>query len=929
MKNKLLIFIILLIVVTLYSCSKTKYKGFRQYKTNFISYYNTYFNIKQRYKIGKREAIYAKQENTTDIISVFEFENDPQYFEPIAQFKETSPKVSKLLLLRPNNKWMDDAILIEGKIRYLKGDLDSALQLLTYLVDYYPKGYAAGHLPGGKLKGYEEKLREAVRKNKPIHQSKLQYKFARNEGLIWLIKTLIKKKQYERAQSLILNTDGDMGFPDIYRNDLKKTQIMLNIETKNNTKAIENLLDLLEDKKINKKDRSRMNFILAQLYEKEKNLASAKNYFERALEGKLSEDLEFEAKLRSLSYTQSSPDESLGKLKKMLNKGKYAQNMDKIHFAMGNIYSDKGDMDNALKEYQLAISLSKNPTQKFTIYEKIASLFYQKSNYLISAKYYDSALQVMPANYGNKKEFTKKVEALKKLLIEYNKFITNDSILELAALGPEKAKQVIEKSIRKEYEAEKSKELAENTQLLIGESVKNNATVTIWYFSNQEGIAKGKVNFQKKWGKIQLIDNWKKISATNESANSSGKINGNENGQIEESSIDIVAEVEASKLPFSAEAKKPLISEIQKSLIAMARIYQYEILDLSKAIETYELLLKKYPVGISAEDEILYSLYRLYLEKDQIKEAEEIKDKLIKKYPSSKYSLYATNPNAKTDDEKSDFIVAKKYKEAYKQYRLANYNESLNQCNLIESEHPKHSLIPKVKLLKAFIYSYSNQTQIYISTLTEIVEKYASTEEGKTAQEFLDLINKLQKDGSSTSKEKEINTESKIDEDILSVKKVYKNDVAISSDQKLESIKQTDPVKSEEKPIPNSPIKGEDLINYTFNPNSTHYILFHITGNMKSSSAKNLGEVFLKSSGQSSKVSADNLDIESNKFVSFGKFTKYETATNFYTKNKNEVLLQSIIKNSKVFYISAENLDILYISSGWKEYLDFFDKNYK
>lgn len=79
---------------------------------------------------------------------------------------------------------MDDAVLIEGKIRYLKGDLDSAIQLLSYLVDYYPKGYIAGHLPGGKLKRFDDMVRQAVRKrsqsislslNTNLHEMKVSF----------------------------------------------------------------------------------------------------------------------------------------------------------------------------------------------------------------------------------------------------------------------------------------------------------------------------------------------------------------------------------------------------------------------------------------------------------------------------------------------------------------------------------------------------------------------------------------------------------------------------------------------------------------------------------------------------------------------------------------------------------------------------------
>lgn len=927
MKTKLIIFFFTIVLLIITSCSKTKDKGYKQYKTNFISYYNTYFNIKQRYKIGYREAIYQKQENTNNIISVFEFENDPKYFEPIAQFNETNAKVSKLLALRPNNKWMDDAILIEGKIRYLKGDLDSAVLLLTYLVDYYPKGYVAGHLPAGKLKGFDEKVREAIRKNEPIHQPKFGYKFARNEGIIWLVKAMIKKKQYERAQSLILQMESDMGFPVEYRNDLLKTQIMLNIETKNLSKATENLTKLLEDKKLSKKDRSRMNFILAQIYEKDKKNALAKQYYEAALEGKLKDDLDFEARLRALSYSESSPDESMSQLKKMLNKGKYASNQDKIYFALGNLQIAKNEIDPAMKSYVKAIELSKNPNLKFLIFEKIGSINYAKSNYVLAAKYYDSALLVMPENYEFKKEFAKKAEALKKLQLEYNIFIAEDSILNLADLGPEKARKAIEKTIRKEYEQELAKQKSKDAQILAGESVKNNTPSGQWYFSNKELIEKGRLNFQKKWGKLTLQDNWKRISSNNNSE-STAKGKSGEKPELEESSIDLIAEIEASKLPFSQEAKKPIIQKVQKALANMGRIYQYEIVDLNKAIETYELLLKKYPNEIANHDEILYTLYRLYVENENIAEAEKVKTKLLSLYPSSKFSLYAANPNAKSEDEKSEYIVSKKYKEAYRQYRLANYTESLAQCDLIISEFPNHSLISKVKLLKAFNYSYSNQSSIYLTTLQDIVALYPTTEEGKTAQEFLDMIAKMKSEPAISEKPKESTTPSTENQESLT--SINKESFPVDKVPGTESAKiKEQPGSSSPKSISQPIASGKEIVNFSFRPSSPHYLIYVLNNTLKTSSIQNLLEVFVKSKGNLSKLKIDNFEIEAVKYVTVGRFKDYTEVSQFNLKNESDILLKKLIDNSERYYISAENLDILYVSEGWQQYVTFYEKNYK
>jgi tetratricopeptide (TPR) repeat protein len=283
-----------------------------------------------------------------------------------------------------------------------------------------------------------------------------------------------------------------------------------------------------------------------------------------------------------------------------------------------------------------------------------------------------------------------------------------------------------------------------------------------WYFSSKENVDKGKILFQKKWGKLVLKDNWHR-SAGGDNVNSmagsaaDSKVGANIN---EEMSTDIVAEVEASKLPFTAEAKAPVIKEVQSALVNMARIYHYEIKDIKKAIETYELLFKKYGTNLENEDEHLYALYRLYLENEDAITAEDIKSKLIAKYPDSKYSLYALNPNAKTQDEKSDLAVAKQYKEAYSKYQKTFYTEAMDICNSMIELYPEHKLIPKVKLLRAFIFSYSYNSAEYVMALEDIIAKHKDADEAKAAKEYLDLHLKLKANTKESKPAESISKES-------------------------------------------------------------------------------------------------------------------------------------------------------------------------
>ena len=949
--------------LVLASCSKTKYSGFRQYTSNFISYYNTYFNTKQLYKVGYRESIAEKQETTSEIISIFEFENDPQYFESAAQFKATTVKVNKLLSLRPYTKWVDDAVLIEGKTRYLKGDLDSSIQLLSYLVEYYPKGYIASHLPGGKLKGFDDMVRQAVRKKEPIHQPKFKYKFARNEGILWLTKAFIKKGLLERAQNLIYMAEADMGFPVEYRKDLLKVKIMMTIAKKDFVKTNEYLNLLLEEHKLSKRELGRVYFILGQINEQDKKYNLASNNFEKALSHKLKNDLEFEAKLRMLTYSNGS--DALEELQKMLRKGKYEQNMDKVYFAIGNGLIEKKKKEEALEAFKKAIASSKNSNQKFVIYERMGSIFYDEPSYVLSAQYYDSAQRVIPQNYPNKKDFLKKVEALNRLLVQYNIYMSKDSILELAALGPEKAKAKIEKEIKKAYEAEKAKEMFLESKTLNSQSVSStplSSSPSKWYYSSIENIDKGRILFQKKWGKLLLKDNWHRFTGGGDNSSiSSNNFVSKDNTNINESmSTDIVAEVEASKLPFLKEAKKPIKKEIQQALISMARIYNYEIKDINKAIETYELLFKKYGEELENEDEHLFSLYRLYLEKDDANAAERVKGELVAKYPNSKYTLYALNPNAKSEDEKSDLAVARQYKEAYSKYQKTFYSEAMDMCNGILGQYPNHKLISKVKLLQAFIYSYSYNSDAYVKTLQDIINQHKDTEEAKAAKEYLDLHLKLKTEKTTSPKESmESSLESKADGYVVkpnsslteSIEKSKESSNQVDKAKVVEDFKKSTIVQKEEsKPTPtvkteevkprisaetiasNNVKKTEDglqIVNYSYKPEAKHAILFRLNPDMKASAAKNILDVYHRAIFKTKGYKTENLDIGGEQLLSIGNFKLVQDAIDFYAKMQEDALVQKLIFSSTKYYISAENLDILYISSGWEQYLSFYEKNYK
>ena len=68
--------------------------------------------------------------------------------------------------------------------------------------------------------------------------------------------------------------------------------------------------------------------------------------------------------------------------------------------------------------------------------------------------------------------------------------------------------------------------------------------------------------------------------------------------------------------------------------------------------------------------------------------------------------------------------------------------------------------------------------------------------------------------------------------------------------------------------------------------------------------------------------------ITDNKVVLLAtKWSEQREITSIDEKNKDEVMLQTLTNSSDNYFISSENMDILYISSAWNNYVSFYFKN--
>lgn len=95
-------------------------------------------------------------------------------------------------------------------------------------------------------------------------------------------------EQYSEAQSLLGTLEKDRNFPKRLKPDLYITKASLDIEQKNTTEAIASLTEALKQK-LDYKQSSRLEFLLGQLYRKEKDYVSSTEHLKKSIHKRLNQ----------------------------------------------------------------------------------------------------------------------------------------------------------------------------------------------------------------------------------------------------------------------------------------------------------------------------------------------------------------------------------------------------------------------------------------------------------------------------------------------------------------------------------------------------------------------------------------------------------------------------------------------------------------
>ena len=749
----------LLVLSLLWSCSTKKNTRMNRFYHALNSRFNIYFNGKMAFDEALLSMQTGYKENYSDMILMYPISAQPKdKSEPGGPFDVAIEKSNKAIKLhsiqtKPKKKlgWRNDpkqvawqnqeeynpflkkCWMLMGEAQFYNADFLQASATFSYITRHYkedPEIVASAKL--WQARCYAE----------------MGWNYEAEDILNKLNTEGIPKKNLDQyatvyADYLIKNSQFEEAIPYM------KTAI----------KAEKNRLQ-----------KKRMKYLLGQMYASLEMDGMAYKTFGEVIRSNPPYELEFAARIRQTEvFTGANYQKMVKKLQRMAKNQKNKDYLDQVYYALGNLYMSQEDTAQAIKSYELGVEKStQNGLDKAMCQIKLGDIYFEKRDYIKAQPNFSGALAGIQKEYKDYDRVSKLSAVLDELVIHAEAVHLQDSLQTLAKMPEKERLAVIDKIIEQVIEEEKrAQEEAEKEAFLAEQAAKGTGidrpgteatTVTIptatgetsFYFYNPQAVAQGKTQFQRKWGRRPLEDDWRRRKKTLTTFQDPAEMEENGDMAMAGDSSAVAAGDSASigvddpksreyylqQLPMTPEDVAASNIIIEDGLFNMAMIYKDKLEDLPLAIQAFEELEKRFPDN----QHLLDSYYQVYLMALRTKDtalAAEYLQKLKDKFPTSDYTLAVSDPNYEYNIRMMDVVQDSIYEETYELYLAEDTSAVRRNYRSVSEKYPLAKLLPKFMFLDALTYVQAGDPEGFKQALKALLDKYPSEDVSELAGEML------------------------------------------------------------------------------------------------------------------------------------------------------------------------------------------------
>ncbi|MEE2771441.1 MAG: hypothetical protein VX712_04430 [Bacteroidota bacterium] len=718
---------ILMLSAVIFGCSRKKNTFISRNYHAVTSEYNALYNGQVALDMGQREIAQNYADNYWDLLPVERLAIDDKILLPDSvrnqNFGRAEEKAVKAIQKhsmqiggKERNPQMDEAYLLLGKARYFDQRFVPALDAFNYILYRYP---ASDNITHARIWREKTNIRLG------------------NEKLA--IKNLKKILDSDRLEDQDI-ADANASLSQAYMNLNQLDSALVPLQTAASyTRENE--------------EKGRYLFITGQLYNRLGQKELANQAFDKVIDlNRKSPRIyyvnSYIKKAQNFNYNQGDNAYLLNMLRELEGNRENRPYLDKIYFQLGEYYNRIDSTRLAEEFYNKSLrSPSSDVYLKSVNYEVLANINFDRANYQMAGKYYDSTLTSMSPELLEYRTIKKKRENLDDV-IKYELIAEEtDSILNLAALSEEERLAYFTK-YTDELRA-KALEQADSAELPVYAANVGNSntfpsaattpaagpntggTSNSFYFYNPLRVSRGAQEFLRTWGSRELTDNWRWGGST------TGPSTVNAQERIMEVNFDnnpiydpatYIAQFPSDRLILDSLATQRNLANYQLGII-----YNEKFGEQGLAAKRLEFLLKNEP-GENLAIPAKYNLYRIYETMGQQQRAQELKTDILTNYPDSRYAAFINDPSSIQADENSPEAL---YNRLFFQFEEGNFEEVIEKSSEYSRQFTGNRMLPKFELLKAQAMGRLYGLQAYKESLNYVAMNYSQTPEGQRAQQIL------------------------------------------------------------------------------------------------------------------------------------------------------------------------------------------------
>ncbi len=725
------------------------------------AHYNILHNGMESFKEGEKSLMQNNRNNYTAILNLFPYSGDENAGKVRAEMDRAISKGQKLIHnksikakpkrkpgrnnsrytefynQREFNRLVDEAYMLIGKAHLYNHNFNEALHYFDFTTREFP--------------------------NSPV----------RFDALIWTARTRIEMGDLDNA-ILLLNQYDAMGkAPNRLYGEFMATYADYLIHKGQYEAAIPFMVKAAEYAQ-GKWNKSRRNFILAQLYQQAGQYQMARERYLKVARSNPEYEMNLNARLNLAIIDGHLGHNTLMARKallKMLRQSKNQEFRDRIYYILAQSFLSEGDTLTAITNLQLSSGYNANSKElKTETYLQMASLNFDVSKYVPSYSYYDSTLMVMDEGDKRFTEIKKRHSALQELAKNYIIIFNEDSVRSIAAMpvGQRDAflNNLIEArrlSLTQQTSAQSLNQgnpMAEDPlfyQNYASHLNRQTDSQGQWYFYNPTTVSLGKMDFERRWGKRTSEDNWRRSDKGTASQISDLAPPGppsvrflppelfvsSKNSQIpgdpgNESELPDIEEM-INGLPLTPEQKAESDHKLAKARFDAGMVFFNQFEDYRKASEMFKKVVADFP-GHPIAEQAWFWAFRCFAALGNKSGMEKMKTGLMVNFPNSRFTAFVSDPDYQEKRDQKTKELNNTYETAYVAYVSNNYNQVLTKTGVVLSTGDEDELLRKSHLLRAVTHGKMGNNKAFENELQQLVTNHNKSSEGMLAAKWLEML---------------------------------------------------------------------------------------------------------------------------------------------------------------------------------------------